>query len=179
MQLSVSDIIQTAGIVVALLTGIISTILSVITLKQNAKIVKESNKAYIVVYPFKIYGSSIPRIKIQNFGNTSGTIIDIKTSPVLPTENIMVNPFENYKHMTIVPHQSFTMVFATEENGSEVPLEEFDVIITYKTLNETITETQHINYKFFDASFETAPQSKDMHNALDKINQSIQGLQQT
>lgn len=42
MQLSVSDIIQTAGIVVALLTGIISTILSVITLKQNAKIVKES-----------------------------------------------------------------------------------------------------------------------------------------
>lgn len=38
--------------------------------------------------------------------------------------------------------------------------------------------TYHINYKFLDIAFETKTSSKDETSALDKINQSLQGLQQ-
>ena len=56
MELSTSDIIQIIGIMVAIITGIASIIISVISLCQNSKIVKESNKAQIEVFPYKVYG---------------------------------------------------------------------------------------------------------------------------
>lgn len=40
-----SDIIQIIGICVALFTGIVSIIISIIALCQNSKIIKESNMA--------------------------------------------------------------------------------------------------------------------------------------
>lgn len=52
IQLTVSDIIQIASIMVALILGVISIIISVATLKQNTKIIKESNKAQIEIFPF-------------------------------------------------------------------------------------------------------------------------------
>lgn len=174
--MSISDLIQIIGILIALFTGIASIIISTIALRQNARIVKESAKAQIVVFPFKFYGDMFPRIRIQNFGNTSGTITNIQTIPELPKENICVNPFEGYQNMTIAPNQSFTTIFC-KENEPEVPLEEFDVIITYVTLGETIKETQHINYNFINVTLESSSNPKDIPTALQKINQSIQGLQ--
>ena len=56
ITIDISDVIQIIGICVALLTGIISIIISIITLCQNSKIVKESNMAQIEVFPFKVYG---------------------------------------------------------------------------------------------------------------------------
>lgn len=77
ITLTTSDIIQIIGICVALLTGIVSMIISIITLCQNSKVIKESNMAQIEIFPFKVYGDIVPRIKIQNFGHTTGTIIDV------------------------------------------------------------------------------------------------------
>ena len=47
MELSTSDLIQLMGIMVAIITGITSIVISVIALRQNSKIVKESNKAHV------------------------------------------------------------------------------------------------------------------------------------
>lgn len=177
IQLTVSDIIQIASIMIALFLGVISIIISVAALKQNTKIIKEGNKAQIEIFPFKIYGDIVPRIKIQNFGASTGIITDVKTIPEMPTNNIIINPFEFYKGLSLAPSQSFTTVFSKEDMAN-VPIEEFDVILTYNTLEDRVESKFHINYKFLDGSFETNSSSKDPSKALDKINQSIQGLLQ-
>ena len=64
ITLTTSDIIQIVGICVALFTGIVSIIISIIALYQNSKIIKESNMAKIEIFPFKVYGDIVPRIKI-------------------------------------------------------------------------------------------------------------------
>ena len=58
MKLTTSDLIQILGIIVALFTGIISIIISIITLCQNSKIIKQSNMAHIEIFPYKIYGDN-------------------------------------------------------------------------------------------------------------------------
>lgn len=77
ITLTTSDIIQIVGICVALFIGIVSIIISIIALCQNSKVIKESNMAQIEIFPFKVYGDIVPRIKIQNFGHTTGTIINV------------------------------------------------------------------------------------------------------
>lgn len=179
MELSTSDIIQLIGIIVAIITGIASIIISVITLRQNLKIVREGNKAQIEVFPYKVYGDIYPKIRIQNFGMTTGTIIDIQTIPEMPVEHMLINPFEFYKDLSLAPNQSFTTTFCKNvSNEPDVPLEVFDVILTYRTLNETVQSKFHINYNFLRGYTETKMPSKTTEGALDKINQSIQGLQQ-
>lgn len=179
MELSTSDIIQIVGIIIAIITGIASIIISVISLRQNTKIVKESNKAQIEIFPYKVYGDIFPKIRIQNFGTTTGTIIDVKTIPEMPVEQMLLNPFEFYKDLSLAPNQSFITTFCKKDlNEAEVPIEIFDVEITYKTLNDAVKSTFHINYKFLNAYTETKSSSKTTESALDKINQSIQGLQQ-
>lgn len=177
MELSTSDIIQIIGIMVAIITGIASIIISVISLCQNSKIVKESNKAQIEVFPYKVYGDIYPKIRIQNFGMTTGRIVDIKTIPEMPVDDMILNPFEFYKDLSLAPNQSFTTTFC-KKDSIDVPIEIFDVIITYKTLNDKVKSTFHINYKFIHGYTETKSSSKTTESALDKINQSIQGLQQ-
>ena len=179
MELSTSDVIQIVGIMVAIITGIASIIISVISLRQNSKIVKESNKAQIEIFPYKVYGDIYPKIRIQNFGMTTGTIIDVKTVPEMPVEQMILNPFEFYKDLSLAPNQSFTTIFCKKNsNEADVPIEVFDIEITYKTLNDTVKTTFHINYKFIHGYTETRSSSKTTESALDKINQSIQGLQQ-
>lgn len=179
MEISTSDLIQLIGIIVAIITGIASIIISIITLRQNSKIVKESNKAQIEIFPYNVYGDMFPKIRIQNFGQTTGTIVDIKTIPEMPVEQMIINPFEFYKDLSLAPNQSFTTTFCKKDiNEIEVPIEIFDVILTYRTLNSTVKSTFHINYKFLHGYTETQSTSKTTESALDKINQSIQGLQQ-
>ena len=133
--------------------------------------------AQIEIFPFKIYGDPIPRIKVQNFGATTGTIIDVKTVPELSTQDMYINPFEYYNGLSLAPNQSFITVFA-RPNSTTVLIEEFDVEIVYKTLNKTVKSTCHINYKFIDGALDISIQPKDKIAALNNINQSIQGLQQ-
>lgn len=176
MKLSTSDVIQLVSIGVALLLGIISIIISVASLVQNSKIIKESNMAQIEIFPFKVYGDIIPRIRIQNFGKTTGVIADIISNPVIP-DNAIDNPLEYFKGLSIAPNQSITMLFVCNGNPV-VPLKEFDVTITYKTLNKTVISTQHVNYKYLEGYNESSNDYKDSIKALNHINQSIQGLLQ-
>lgn len=177
MELTTSDIIQIIGIMVALFTGIVSIIISIISICLNTKIIKKSNQAQIEVFPYKTYGDIVPRIKIQNFGKTTGTIINVETIPEMPIESMVINPFDFYTGLTLAPNQSFTTVFVQKNNfDAEVPIEEFDINIEYETLGKTIKSTHHINYKFLNAAFETKTSSNNETSALDKINQSIQGL---
>lgn len=177
LTLTTSDIIQLISISVALTIGVVSIIISVIALCQNAFINKKSNMAQIEIFPLKLYGDTFPRIRIQNFGNTTGRIIDVKTIPEMP-EYIFINPFDFYKDMSLAPGQQFTTIFVREDKKTaQIPIEVFDVIIKYKTLGKTIKSTYHINFKFIKGIVDTESNSEEFIEILKSVHQSIQGLQ--
>lgn len=70
-----SDIIQVIGIVSAMLIGIISIIISVITLRQNSKMIEESSRPVISIYCTSTnFGIQQRYLVIKNFGQTQATI---------------------------------------------------------------------------------------------------------
>ena len=74
-QLSASDIIQLLGIVASFLTAFIAIIISLISLRQNSKMIEESTRAVISVYSQSI-DTGTPKlfIVIKNFGNSVAII---------------------------------------------------------------------------------------------------------
>lgn len=73
--LSLSDIIDIAGIIAAFATSIIAIIISVKTLQQNSKAIEESSRAVISVYSQEINtGSPMFYIVVKNFGHSMAVI---------------------------------------------------------------------------------------------------------
>lgn len=69
------EIIQLIGIIVALLVGIVSIIISIFTLRQNSKMIEESTRPIISVYGESINpGTPFFYIVIRNFGQSPATI---------------------------------------------------------------------------------------------------------
>lgn len=176
LSLTTSDVIQLISISVALIIGVISIVISVIALWQNTLINKKSSMAQIEIFPVKLYNDIVPRIRIQNFGKTTGKIIYVKTIPEMPSD-ILINPFDFYEDLSLAANQHFTTLFVKESSEiPEIPIEVFDVKIKYKTLGKTVKSTYHINFKFINGILKTEPNPKDLKTAMVRICQSIQGL---
>lgn len=74
-ELSTSDIIQLIGIVTALILGVGSIIIAIITLRQNSKMIEESTRPVIAIYGESINpGDPIFYLVVKNFGQTPATI---------------------------------------------------------------------------------------------------------
>ena len=74
-KLSPSDIIQICGIIASLLTSIIAIVISLVTLLQNSKMIEESSRAVISIYPQNINtGMPMLFLVIKNFGNSPAII---------------------------------------------------------------------------------------------------------
>jgi len=72
----VSDIIQLCSVMVAVFIGIVSIIISVVTLKQNSKMIEESTRPNITIYADSIYIiTNHLYLIIKNFGKSTGKII--------------------------------------------------------------------------------------------------------
>ncbi len=75
MQLQASDIIQVIGIITSLITSIIAIVISLITIKQNSKMIKESTRAVISVYTQSINtGTPMLYLVVRNFGQSPASI---------------------------------------------------------------------------------------------------------
>lgn len=70
-----SDIIQLLGILISFITSIVAIIISVVTLRQNSKMIEESNRAIIAIYGESINcGSPTFYFVIKNYGHSLATI---------------------------------------------------------------------------------------------------------
>lgn len=172
------DLIKSISTILVSITGTITCIVSIITLHRNRIAREQSSMAQIEIFPIKIVGDPIPKIRVQNFGKSSGKIVSVTLGHELPTNKMVVNPFEYYNNMTLASGQSFTTVFVINDNALEtIPVEEFNVTIKVKTLGKEYEKTCHVNYKFLDGCIETKQTPTDVTKALNNINQSIRGLQ--
>ena len=73
--LTPADIIQILGIVASFLTSFVAIIISLVTLRQNSKMLEESSRAVISVYSQSINtGTPMLFLVVKNFGNSTATI---------------------------------------------------------------------------------------------------------
>lgn len=80
VQLSTSDIIQLIGIMASLLTSIIAIIISIVTVRQNSKILEEANRPVISIYGQSINpGAPMFYLVVKNFGNSSAYMTKFAT----------------------------------------------------------------------------------------------------
>ena len=110
MSLTPSDVIQLIGILASLITSVIAIIISVLTLKQNSKMIDETSRPYVAIYA-KTTNFQSPQyyLVIKNFGQTGATISSIKCSPDITPFSIRSDhiPFSNFAETYIAPGQSF------------------------------------------------------------------------
>lgn len=50
INFTISDVIQIIGILASLITSILAIVISVLTLKQNSKMIEESTRPYVAIY---------------------------------------------------------------------------------------------------------------------------------
>ncbi|MDO4647754.1 MAG: hypothetical protein Q4B26_03815, partial [Eubacteriales bacterium] len=71
-EMSVTNVVQIIGILVSLLTSVVAIVISIVTVKQNSKMIEASTKASIGIYGAEINpGSPMFLFVIRNFGNSS------------------------------------------------------------------------------------------------------------
>ena len=74
-KLTPSDIIQILGIIASFLTAFVAIVISLVTMRQNSKMIEESSRAIISIYPQSINtGTPMLFMVIKNFGNSPAII---------------------------------------------------------------------------------------------------------
>lgn len=112
--LSASDVIQLLGIIISLVTSVVAIIISVLSLKQNSKMIADSTRPYIGVYGSGTYVSQARfYIIVKNFGQSSAHIDDFKCDIDLSKYQVVSSknrPFQHIQGTTFMPGQSFRCV---------------------------------------------------------------------
>ncbi len=147
--MAVSDIIQIIGIGIALTIGIASIIISIVTLKQNSRMIEESTRPVISIYS-ECINTGIPTlyIVIKNFGQTAATItkfnydFDFLNSKAYMGGSNNKDWLKDLVNSTLAPNQS--RICCLEYSNINVPVT-FD--LEYKTSNKTYNEKITINLK--------------------------------
>ncbi len=172
-----SDLIQLCGILVALVIGIISIIISVLTMRQNSKMIEESTRPVISIYGESINtGSPLFYIVVKNFGLTSATItrfdydFDFKTSYYSSGEAER-DFLKDLVGSTIAPQQS--RICNLQYKKIDRPIH-FD--IEYKTTSKSYKESLTVNLKAGAAMVIAKNASKDAE--LRNISYTLQEMLQ-
>lgn len=144
--LSTSDIIQLGGIISSTLIGVIAIIISVITLRQNHKLIQESARPYILVYTGITYFHDLHYyLIIKNFGQTGAQITDFSCdydlsicsySPTHP-------PFSHIVDTFIAPGQSLVYDVDSQKLLKDTRL--LKISIAYKADKQTFNDTFSLN----------------------------------
>lgn len=172
--LPTSDIIQIVGVITATLVSIISIIISVVTLRQNSAMIKESTRPNVTIY-FDIFQTGSPRgcFILKNFGQSPAKIVSISCNDALhdsgifgKTTNEQLKQFED---ATIAPNQKFLFpIEAKDYTGTQAI---FD--ITYKKDLDVYSEHININVESYFSLVKTRNVSKDIDKTMSYTLQEI------
>lgn len=159
INLDTSNQIEIFSISIGSVTSIIAILISVVILIQNNKMIFESNKPYISIFPKAIsFSSPYIHLILKNFGNSGATILNIEYDDILNTY-LSRKPFEHMKNVFIAPGQSY--VYPLEPNKE--PKECVTFKINYKYLNKTYVEHCIVNFnQFNDICYVKVHSSKDI-----------------
>lgn len=179
--MTASDWIQIAIAIITLLGIITSLVISICTLKQNSKVIEDSNKANIILYIDFNPTTSRYYIIIKNFGHSVGKLISIKITPKLNWKKTKFNqdmkPITDSKNVLLSPNQKIASWF----DFKDYPDRKFKVTLKYESLEKLYTNEYEIDLSFVDnidwlIQYSFDDNTQDNKEALYKINNSIQDL---
>ena len=90
ITLTTSDVIDLIGIFASLFIGVIAIIISILSLCQNSKMIEESTRPNIQIYP--VFLDDFFYIIIRNFGNSEAVIDEIKCSHKFNSDEYFGDP---------------------------------------------------------------------------------------
>lgn len=105
MELTISETIEIIGIITTFFTSIVAIVISVISIRQNSKMIEESKRPYITMYGDPGYRCSLV---IKNFGQSSATIDSFDSNYDLDkcfNEQFNIRPFANIEGTALAPGQ--------------------------------------------------------------------------
>lgn len=160
MNLTSSDCIQLAGIVVSFCTSIIAIFISIITLRQNSKMIEESSRASIGIYGESINaGSPMFFLVVKNFGNSTATLTKFNTDfdfsdcyGFSTDKNFMLE----LNNCTIAPGQSRICQLDYNKITRPVTFE-----LEYISASKKYSETQTIDLKLGSSMLTSKVSTKD------------------
>lgn len=173
-QPTFSDFIQLTGIVVSLITSLIAIIISVKTLRQNSKMIEESTRPNIQIYP--VYMDSVLYIIIKNFGSSEAIIDEVECNHEFTEaesfDNSSKDGFGNLCGALFSPGYSLKCPLV----GYAVSKETFEFQVKYhsftKEYSSKFSFNPYINSPFAD----TYPSAKTVEGHLGNIANSLHSI---
>lgn len=145
MNITTADWIQIIIAGFTFIGIIVSIAIAISTLKQNNKIIKESNRAQINFYIDYNPTCNMYFIIIKNFGNSIGKLISLDITPKLDWNKTNfkqdLTPLTEATNILLAPNQKVSSWF----DFKDYPDKLFKVNIKYKTLNKVYEEKYEIN----------------------------------
>lgn len=173
ITISTSDLIQIIGIIISLISGIIAIVISVLTLRQNNKMIENSTRPYVVIYNDLVNGAGTPIqfLIIKNFGQTAAKINSIEILPKDIDFTYSKQLFSNMSDQIIAPGQSYSTAFKLSEACSDTVL---SIKINYSTDRISYSETFSISQKAISDHIHSKVKSNDISHSLEIISGSFQ-----
>lgn len=108
--MSLSDTLELIGILASTITSIIAIVISVLTLKQNSKMIEDSSRPYIGIYGLSTYVCDRNYyIILKNYGTSTACIesLTYDFDIALLSKNENYEPFSHIDGASIAPGQSY------------------------------------------------------------------------
>ncbi|WP_395546852.1 MULTISPECIES: hypothetical protein [unclassified Lacrimispora] len=145
MNFTLSDVIQLFSVLVALLLGLISIIISIKTMRQNSKMIEESTRPILIIYSEYADNDNL-NLVVKNIGKSCATIKDFRCNYDLLNSGSYA--FEggdyllDYITLTLPPDEGRKCTLVRKSINAPV---EFD--IKYTSSTNTYTDHVSINLK--------------------------------
>lgn len=173
-NLQISEIIDIFGIITSLTVSIIAIAISVITLRQNSKMIEESSRPNIQIYP--IYIDSIMYIVIKNFGSSEAVIDKIECTHDFTEAEFFGPPrknvFNSLQGAIFSPGYSLRCPLISYAVSNEI----FDFQIKYhsskKEYKATFSFNPYVNAPFAD----TYPSANSMEEHVHNISKDLHSI---
>lgn len=161
--MTISDWLQLISIVCSSVLAIIAIVISIITVKQNSKMIFESSKPQITIFSKAIsFTSPHNYLILKNFGLSGATIIDIEYDKSFD-KYFPRPPFENIANVFIAPNQTFLYPLRLDGTDEEI----FNIATTFKIkylyLNKEYIENYTVTFnQYKDICFLKVHDSEDL-----------------
>lgn len=173
-SLTPSDWIQLGGIIASTIVSIIAIVISVLTLRQSNKMIEETSRPNIQIYP--VYLNSIFYIIIKNFGSSEAIIDEVKCSHKFTEAeyfgDISNNGFAKLQGAVFCPGYSLRCPLASHSISNET----FRFEIKYHSSKKNYYAEFSFN-PFSNAPFaDTYPSSKNSDEHLRNIARELHDI---
>jgi len=174
-SLSISDTIQLFGIIASFVTSIIAIVISVITLRQNSKMIESASRPIISLYIDAItVCEQTSYFVLKNFGASPAKIVSFEYDSVLKETrqkfSLLSSQFDYIEGIVLAPGQSKLL----EYDMTRLPVDDVSFNIKYSFGNILYSEEVTLNVK----KYIHLPVTRNSSHVLSENEREVQTLRE-